>query len=269
MHAFGPWMIAGWILAASGALHLLVQLGAPMPWEGPVSWRKPILFGFSSALTAWSLGWVLARVKPRRADQALAWVGATELVLEVALISIQAWRGVASHFNHSTTLDDSIQWAMTVLIFIVSLAVADLTWRCLAGFDDWPDMRDAARWGMVLLAVSCVAGWIVSLAGEWRLSRGLSPSQWGQAGVPKFPHGAAMHALQALPIIAWMLNQAGLGVAARRKAVFAMGVMSLAWLGYATAQTLAGLGRVEPGLPGLILLALGAMGAGAAAFRRG
>jgi hypothetical protein len=77
-----------------------------------------------------------------------------------------------------------------------------------------------------------------------------------------------MHALQALPIIAWTLNQAGFGVAARRKAVFAMGIMSLAWLGYATTQALAGLGRVEPGLPGMILLALGAMCAGAAVLRR-
>lgn len=268
MKASGLWMLAGWLLAASGLFHGVIQLIQPGAWEGPVSWRKPILFGFSSALTAWSLAWVQQRVRSRRWDMAVATAGSVALLLEVAFITVQAWRGVASHFNHATRLDDSIQAAMTWLILAVTLAIADLTWRCMADFDDWPDMTDAARWGMALLLVSCALGFVISFLGEWRLARGLNPSAWGTAGVPKFPHGAAMHALQVLPVVAWLLNQAGFRVPFRRKAVAAMGMFSVAWLTYATAQAMEGRGRADPGTVGTIILLAGAVAAGSVFLRR-
>lgn len=268
MNAPGRWMLAGWLLAASGLFHTVIQWIEPGAWEGPVSWRKPILFGFSSALTAWSLAWVQQRVRPRRWDLVASTIGSAALLLEVALVTLQAWRGVASHFNHATRLDDFIQAAMTGLILVVTLAVADLTWRCLAHFDDWPDQADAARWGMALLMVSCALGFAISFSGEWRLANGLDPSAWGAAGVPKFPHGAAMHALQVLPVVAWLLNQAGFQVPFRRKAVSAMGMASVAWLGYAMAQTAQGRGRADAGTTGLIILVAGAVAAGSAFSRR-
>lgn len=268
MNASGPWMIAGWLLASSGLLHGTIQWIQPTAWEGPVSWRKPILFGFSSALTAWSLAWVQHRVRPRRWDLVPASAGAIALVIEVALITLQAWRGVPSHFNHATRLDDGIQAAMAGLILVVSLAVADLAWRCLLHFDDWPDLTDAARWGMAFLLVSCLLGYAASWAGEWRMAKGLDPSGWGEAGVPKFPHGAIMHALQALPIGAWLLNQAGFRVPFRRRAVAAMGIASVAWLGYAIMQTLDGRGRTDPGTAGMLVLMAGTMAVGATVLRR-
>ena len=268
MNAPGRWMLAGWLLAASGLFHGVIQLIEPGAWEGPVSWRKPILFGFSSALTAWSLAWVQQRVRPRRWDLAVATAGSAALLAEVALVTLQAWRGVASHFNHATRLDDFIQAAMTGLILVVTLAVADLTWRCMAHFDDWPDLTDAARWGMALLLVSCALGFAISFLGEWRLAKGLDPSAWGTAGVPKFPHGAAMHALQVLPVVAWLLNQAGFRVPFRRKAVAAMGIAGVAWLGYAMAQTAQGRGRTDPGTAGVLVLLTGAVAAGSAFLRR-
>ena len=268
MDAPGRWMLAGWLLALSGLLHGAIQLIQPASWEGPVSWRKPILFGLSSALTAWSLAWVQWRVRPRAWDLAISTTGSVALLLEVALITLQAWRGVPSHFNHATRLDDLIQSAMGGLIVLVTLAVADLTWRCMVDFDDWPDLTDAARWGMALLLVSCLAGFATSWAGEWRLAKGLDPSAWGDAGVPKFPHGAAMHALQVLPLVAWMLNQAGFRVPFRRKAVAAMGITSVAWLGYALSQTLEGRGRLDPSPTGTIVLLSGIVTAGVTFLRR-
>jgi hypothetical protein len=56
---------AGVLLLASGLFHTLVFLVDGGGWDGPLSWRKPILFGFSFGITVLSLGWVLSFL-PRR-----------------------------------------------------------------------------------------------------------------------------------------------------------------------------------------------------------
>ena len=60
--------VVGALLLASGLFHLLVWavLGGSM--AGDVSWRKPILFGFSTGATMVSLGWVLGKMRQRRGD---------------------------------------------------------------------------------------------------------------------------------------------------------------------------------------------------------
>jgi hypothetical protein len=47
------------ILLTSGLFHSAIFLVSGGSWQGDVSWRKPILFGFSFGITAFSLGWVL------------------------------------------------------------------------------------------------------------------------------------------------------------------------------------------------------------------
>ncbi len=43
------------LLCASGLVHLGLWMAAGQEWEGPISLRKPALFGISSGLTLWSL----------------------------------------------------------------------------------------------------------------------------------------------------------------------------------------------------------------------
>ena len=50
--------LAGLFLAATGAFHIGVWLVAGAPsLEGPVSWRKPIVFGLSGAVATFSVAW--------------------------------------------------------------------------------------------------------------------------------------------------------------------------------------------------------------------
>ena len=56
--------ILGVVLVASGIGHLPVWAVLGGAWEGPVTWRKPILFGISGGLTAISLGWVWSLLPP-------------------------------------------------------------------------------------------------------------------------------------------------------------------------------------------------------------
>jgi len=242
-----PLALVGAVLVGSGLAHVGVWAALGGPWEGPVTWRKPILFGISGGLTSLSLGWGLARLAPRRGDVALAWATAVSLLVEVALIDLQRWRGVASHFNRATLLDSLLYDAMGALIVFVTLVSIDLTvrfWRHppvgMAG-----DMVMAARVGFTLLSVSCLLGMLSTAHGEWRMRAGLAPETFGAAGVVKFPHGAVIHAVQWLPALAWVARRAGLAGRRRRRLVACAAAGSVIVLAYALAQTLLGRARFD------------------------
>jgi hypothetical protein len=57
---------AGVLLLASGMFHTVVFLVDGGPWDGPLSWRKPILFGWSFGITLLTLAWVLSYLPRRR-----------------------------------------------------------------------------------------------------------------------------------------------------------------------------------------------------------
>ncbi len=239
-------VVVGGILVASGLAHASVQVVHGGAWEGPVTWRKPILFGVSGGLTSLSLGWVWAALPARRGDRVLAAATAWALFVEVLLIDLQRWRGVASHFNRATPLDSFLYDAMGWLIVFVSLVIVDLTVRLFSGRPDLaPDMRMAARAGMVFLAISCGLGVWVGMHGDGQAARGLDPRIYGAAGVTKFPHGVVIHAIQWLPAAAWAASRAGLALAARRRLVAAATVATATLLSFALAQTFTGRARFD------------------------
>jgi hypothetical protein len=67
-----------------------------------VSWRKPVTFGLAFGLALATLSWVSA---------VMAWARPApgclrrRRVAEVRVITVQAWRGVPSHFNTGTSPD--------------------------------------------------------------------------------------------------------------------------------------------------------------------
>ncbi|RYE89910.1 MAG: hypothetical protein EOO75_11010, partial [Myxococcales bacterium] len=114
-------------LVASGLVHVgvwAVDGGTSM--AGPVSWRKPIVFGLSSGVTTLSVAWLvsLLRASPGRARWARLY--AATMALEIALIDVQRWRGVGSHFNVATPLDGAVFAAMGVLIVTAMVATTAL-----------------------------------------------------------------------------------------------------------------------------------------------
>ena len=103
----------------------------------------------------------------------------------------------------------------------------------------------AARAGLGLLAVSCLLGIWTGGQGTALQAAGLPPETLGTAGVLKFPHGAALHAVQWLPLVAWAGRRAGLAVTARTRCVAWSAAGSLLFCGYAVAQTLLGRARCD------------------------
>lgn len=239
---------AGVCLIALGVLHVPVWIGDGSDWEGRVSWRKPILFGVSTGMTLWSLGWIVGMLKADRwvrADRIVSYATAITLVVEVALITLQQWRGTASHFNVETRIDRWIDFAMFVLICIAFLGILYLGLRSLGATHLENDYALAARLGMLFLIVSCVIGFIISAYGYQRVNAGLEPETFGEKGVTKFPHGVAIHVLQILPAMTFLTRKLGLRLKLRKQFVWYVGGSFMSLVVFACVQTVAGRARFE------------------------
>ena len=233
----------GVLLIASGSVHLVVFAILGTTWNGPLSLRKPALFGISGGLTVWSLAWLMTKLRPRGFDRSLANALATGLFVEVTLITIQYWRGVASHFNRATNIDATIEFTMLGLILLVSCGIVFLTLRTMRLRNIDPAMAMAIRGGMWLLALSCGLGIATSILGEISISAGRAYELWGRAGVLKFPHGVALHAIQLLPAIAWMTRMLHLRHSVR--IVQSAFISQVLFLVYAVWQTSQGRDRFD------------------------
>jgi hypothetical protein len=203
------------VLLLSGCIHLFLLWILGASWHGPLSLRKPALFGISGGLTVFSLAWLMTKLEPKRLDRLLINSLSVALLIEVGLITLQYWRGVASHFNHSTMLDAAIEFTMLLLILFATGGIVHLTWRTVRLRAIDPAMVIAIRGGMWLLALSCLLGIATSVLGEASLAMGGTTELWGKSGVLKFPHGVALHAIQWLPILAWICQRLGLSQSVR------------------------------------------------------
>ncbi len=251
-----PMTIAA-ILICSGCVHLALLAVWGASWGGPLSLRKPALFGISGGLTVWSLTWLMTQLHPRRIDRLLASSIAVGLLVEVALITMQYWRGVASHFNTSTPLDAAVETSMLVLILAVTGAIVYLTLRTTRLRDIERSMGWAIQGGMWLLALSCVLGIGTSVLGHESLSTGRSYEVWGRAGVLKFPHGVALHAIQLLPIVAWIAQR----IAPKQSVPIVQSTLAsqIVFMVYAIWQTAQGRDRFDWDSVGGVLLAVTAL----------
>lgn len=252
----------GLVLVAAGLVHVLVWLVVGGPLTGPVSWRKPIVFGLSGGITTLSLAWIVGALPATRERAAWVRIYVVTMAVEVGLITLQAWRGVASHFNTSTPLDTGIFAAMGVLIAIASLAMIRwtwLAWRHPVG--DLAEQRARVQGMLALVGSLAVGQWMAAYgsmvtAGEIQAA---APNVYGAAGLMKVPHAVGLHALQVLPLLAFLQRRAGLPAARRARAVgLAAAGYGLAFL-VALAQTLAG--RLPWDLaPALLAIVIAAVG---------
>lgn len=248
--------VAGVVLLVAGVAHVPLHVTSGGAWEGPLSWRKPILFGISTGLTLLSLGWVLDLTR-RRGDAALGLATAGASLLEVGLITMQTWRGAASHFNSGTPFDAAVYRGLEAGVAVLFVAVLLLTARSFGRLSVDSAMTIAVRAGMALLALGVLLGLFLTLHGHHQLARGGTPGVYGAAGVLKFAHGMPLHAIQILPMVAWALAELRVSPARRARAVasLAFGITLLSL--FALWQALGGRPRFDVTIPSAALLTIG------------
>ena len=216
----------------------------PRTITGMPAWMKPAKFALSTAIFMVTMAWIFSYlpswVRMRRiVGRAVAFI----LVLEVAIVYVQAWRGTTSHFNAGTPLDTTLFAVMGIAIGIqtaLSVVVAIALWR-------QPFTDRALGWALRLgLAISIIGastgGLMVSPTAaqiaEARITHRLPVSGGHTVGAPdggpgitglgwsrehgdiRVPHFLGLHALQFLPLVVLAATRRGLADAQRVRLAF-------------------------------------------------
>ena len=200
---------AALLLLASAAFHTVVLVLDGGPWDGPVSWRKPITFGLSFGVSVLTVTWICRRL-PLAARTRTLLLGAftAASLLETGLITLQAWRGVPSHFNTETTFDTLVTRALaaggiTLVAVVVVLTVAALRPDPATA----PSMRLALRAGLIALTGSMATGAVMIAYGLTLEGAGRAAEAYRSAGFLRPAHAVTMHAVLLLPSLAWLLSR--------------------------------------------------------------
>lgn len=231
-------------LVLSGLVHLGILIVTGGPWDGPLSWRKPASFGLSFGLTLATLTWVLGFVtlRPRTRSVLLA-VLASACVVEVLVISVQAWRGLPSHFGvtgpGAGLVAAGAAGGALAIVGVVSRATV-AAWRSAP--TTAPSMRLALRAGFCSLMVAVALG-VYMLARGMLISRGSGDVEGAFAftATVKPGHAATMHGILVLPALAWLLSFADRSERYRLAVVRAASLGYLLFAGVVVVEVLAGI----------------------------
>jgi|TARA_R110000850_G_scaffold277086_1_gene422509 hypothetical protein len=208
------------ILFYTGTIHLalifcfLILLGIDSREVNAENvWLKPLRFAFSIWLFTWTYAWFSGFVEKRKnIFNFLNHIIAICMIIEMSLITFQAARGVASHFNVQTVFDATIFSFMGAFIgfnaFILGI------WFLLFVF--WQkggeDYRSSIIWGMTLFLLGNFSGYLIIRYG-WPTEMLMSSSKMPVTGWKlnmkdlKISHAIGLHAIQVLPLARWLIKR--------------------------------------------------------------
>jgi hypothetical protein len=253
--------VAGALLIVSGLIHLGILVITGGSWVGPLSLRKPTTFGLSFGLTLVTITWTSSFLRiGNRTRAVLLGAFTTASVLETALISLQAWRGVPSHFNVETPFDALVTRALAaggIVLIAIIIALA------ISAFRENPtvpiSLRVAIRIGFVSLLASLVVGASMIAKGMSLVFGGDPQAAYATGGALKPIHAVTMHAILVLPMLAWLLSFANWSEQVRLRLVLAAASGFVVLTGGVAAATLLGLELWQLPVTTMVLFAFGAL----------
>jgi hypothetical protein len=227
----GPLTVLGLAMGLTLAVALAGLLLDPRVLTGQPAWLKPAKFAVSVAIYAFTLVWLLGYVRGHRRWVGLAsWATTLALLLEMVVIVFQVVRGTTSHFNVATPLDTALWRAMAGAILVVWLMGALVAVLLLLQRLPNPVLAWGLRLGLAVSLAGMAAGLLMTVptpmqragarAGQGRPvagahsvgvadgGSGLPVVGWSTTGGDlRVGHFVGLHALQVLPLAAWLLSR--------------------------------------------------------------
>jgi hypothetical protein len=272
--------VAGALLILSGLIHLGILITTDGSWVGPLSLRKPTTFGVSFGVTLLTVAWVASFLQlTDRFRTILLGAFTVACALETTLVSLQAWRGLPSHFNVETTFDAWVARMLAAGGFVLVAVIVALTFVAFRKNPTVPvSLRIAIRVGFIALVGSVVVGAFMIAKGMTLVFAGDTQAAYSTGGALKPTHAVMMHAILALPALAWLLSFAHWTEQRRRRAVLLAAAGYIVSTGAVAVSNVAGieLRRLPPPASGLVAagalvwlsIALAAIAGVARAYRR-
>lgn len=238
--------VVGFVHAALFLLFVIAAVLDPTQIGGVARWLKPMKFALSIAIFTVTMAWLLSYLEQsgRAVGVITAIIGST-MTGEMVLITVQAWRGVRSHFNQSSLFDTAVFATMGILILTNTIAAA-YTWYL---FMRRPASIGGAhlsgvRLGLVIFMLASLIGGVMVGRGAHSVGvrdggPGLPIVNWStSAGDLRVAHFVGMHALQALPLLGWILDRRRTSAGRRWVQLIALLLVALTTL--LASQALAG-----------------------------
>lgn len=266
-----PLLVLAVALAVLTVVTLVGRLVDDRELLGVNLWEKPLKFGISGVLYAVTWAWIIGHFERMRR---LAWwagtVIAVTLAVELIIITGAAAIGLTSHFNVSTPLATtawSIMASAITTLWIATFVAGIALWRN-GGAD--PARRAAIRTGVAISLVGMGLAFLMTSPNASQLAdfQGIAGAHAvgiadGGPGIPllgwstvagdlRIPHFVGMHALQALPLLALLLEFAARRIPLLRDAFVRRGLVLtasaayLAVVGLVTMQALRGQSIIAP-----------------------
>ena len=240
--------VVGLVLFVSGLVHVGILLVTGWTWIGPVSLRKAATFGLSFGLTLPSVAWATSYLRLPARGLVLGVFIAT-CVVETVLISMQAWRGVPSHFNFATPFDTAVSTTLALGGGVIVLVGVVCTLAAFAGAGGLaPSMALAVRTGLVVLLVAFATGAVMVARGVVEARGGQAQLAYDTAGSLKPLHAVAMHVVLVLPALAWLLAHTSWAEARRLRLVWVAVVADAVLTAVVGYEAFAGIPPLTPPL---------------------
>lgn len=184
---------------------LFLELCSPVSAIDGLTWLKPVKFSLSIALYSASLLYMSRFLKENSSLTKLA--GVVTLLGSVAELSAQFALALAPPTDLLSGLPaNSFSYKgaaeLTAKLAIYPVATADIIFLAalLIGRKKLPALTSSALlWGTFLCALGFIPGVLISLSG--------SPGAQSQENWLRLAHFAGLHALQAMPVLAWLMSK--------------------------------------------------------------
>jgi len=226
----------------------LLSIGDQRLILGSNPWIKPMKFLVSVTIFLWTVGWFMpdtraprpvgsgfSRIDKRRV---VRWTIGLAMIIEMVCVIMQAVRGTTSHFNISTPFDGMVFSIMGTTILVNTIAM--LVFLGIIRRDTPPQRAGyicGIRLGVLIFLLASAEGVVIIMNNAHTVGApdggpGLPFVNWSTSyGDLRVAHFFGMHAMQALPLLGFLLDKSLPAEApGRRRARNLVIAVSIVWL---------------------------------------